>query len=462
MIETTNTLINKEVTPKKDTTLKYFIETYGCQMNVYDSELVATQLEKTGYKATKNIESASLIFLNTCAIREKAEETVHNRLNSLEYLKKRNPDLLIGVLGCMAQNLKDDLLSNKPYVDVILGPDSYRRIPEIIQNRVHSMDHLVDTKLSKFEIYDDLFPSRKNGVNAWISIMRGCDKFCTFCIVPFTRGRERSRPVDSIVAEAKEAVKNGFVEITLLGQNVNSYTTPNGDFSDLLEQVAKIEGIKRIRYTSPHPRDFDDKLLNVMSKYQNICNYIHLPLQAGSSTVLKRMNRTYNREEFIDLVKKIRYYLPNCSISTDIIVGFPGETEEDFLETIEMMKINKFNSAYMFKYSSRPGTKAAEYDSQIDEVSKQDRLERLIKTQSEITLLQNKKKIGSIEYVLIEKESKKSKDFWSGRTDGNTWTIIKKNNEKIKDVIPVLITDAKGVTLFGKSLNHKETIYEAN
>jgi len=370
--------------------------------------------------------------------------------------------MIIGVLGCMAQSLKDDILENKPYVDIVLGPDSYRRLPEILKRHEKDEKSLVDTQLSKYEVYDDLFPRRKDGVNAWVTIMRGCDKFCTFCIVPFTRGRERSRPVDSIVREAEEAVKKGFVEITLLGQNVNSYTTPNGDFSDLLEQVAKIEGIKRIRYTSPHPRDFDDKLLNVMSKYQNICNYIHLPLQAGSSTVLKRMNRTYNREEFIDLVKKIRYYLPNCSISTDIIVGFPGETEEDFLETIEMMKINKFNSAYMFKYSSRPGTKAAEYDSQIDEVSKQDRLERLIKTQSEITLLQNKKKIGSIEYVLIEKESKKSKDFWSGRTDGNTWTIIKKNNEKIKDVIPVLITDAKGVTLFGKSLNHKETIYEAN
>ena len=441
---------------------RYYIETYGCQMNVYDSELVQAQLKKTGYKQTNDIESANLIFLNTCAIREKAQETVHNRLDSIEYLKKRNPNLLIGVLGCMAQNLKDDLLLNKPYVDIILGPDSYRRIPEIIQNRSDLLEHVVDTKLSKYEVYDNLFPSRQEGVNAWISIMRGCDKFCTFCIVPFTRGRERSRPVQSIVNEAKDAVKNGYVEITLLGQNVNSYTTPNGDFSDLLEQVAKVKGVKRIRYTSPHPQDFDDKLLNIMAKYDNICDYVHLPLQSGSDNVLKRMNRTYTKKEFINLVNKIRNILPNCSITTDIIVGFPGETDSDFSETLEMMKINEFNFAYMFKYSSRPGTKAAEYGNQIDENVKQKRLEQLIKTQSEITLLQNKKKIGSIENVLIEKESKKSSDFWSGRTEGNTWTIVKKNNEKIKDVIPVVIDDAQGVTLFGKKITKEETIYEIN
>ena len=441
---------------------RYYIETYGCQMNVYDSELVRAQLKKTGYKQTNDIESANLIFLNTCAIREKAQETVHNRLDSIEYLKKRNPNLLIGVLGCMAQNLKDDLLLNKPYVDIILGPDSYRRIPEIIQNRSDLLEHVVDTKLSKYEVYDDLFPSRQEGVNAWISIMRGCDKFCTFCIVPFTRGRERSRPVQSIVNEAKDAVKNGYVEITLLGQNVNSYTTPDGDFPDLLEQVAKVKGVKRIRYTSPHPQDFDDKLLNIMAKYDNICDYVHLPLQSGSDNVLKRMNRTYTKKEFINLVNKIRSILPNCSITTDIIVGFPGETDSDFSETLEMMKINEFNFAYMFKYSSRPGTKAAEYGNQIDENVKQKRLEQLIKTQSEITLLQNKKKIGSIENVLIEKESKKSSDFWSGRTEGNTWTIVKKNNEKIKDVIPVVIDDAQGVTLFGKKITKEETIYEIN
>ena len=440
----------------------YHIETYGCQMNVYDSELVQTQLENIGYNSIDNIELADIIFLNTCAIREKAEETVHNRLTSIEYIKKRKPSVIIGVLGCMAQNLKDELLISKPYVDIILGPDSYRRIPELVINRNNSLNHIVDTKLSKYEVYDDLFPARKSGVNAWISIMRGCDKFCTFCIVPFTRGRERSRPVDSIIKEATNAVNNGFVEITLLGQNVNSYSVPEGGFTKLLEKVSQVKGIKRIRYTSPHPKDFNAELLKVMKKHDNICNHIHMPLQAGSNKILNKMNRNYTKEEFLDLIDMIKKYIPNCTISTDIIVGFPGETDSDFSKTLEMMETVKFNFSYMFKYSSRPGTKAAEYDNQISEKIKQNRLERLIDLQSKITLSSNKDRIGSIQYVLIEKESKKSSDFWSGRTDGNTWTIIKKSNEKIKDIVPVKITSAKGVTLFGSCLTKKELLYETN
>ena len=440
----------------------YHIETYGCQMNVYDSELVQSQLEKIGYCSIDNIELADIIFLNTCAIREKAEETVHNRLTSIEYIKKRKPGVIIGVLGCMAQNLKDELLVSKPYVDIILGPDSYRKIPELIINRNTSLNHVVDTKLSKYEVYDDLFPSRKEGVNAWISIMRGCDKFCTFCIVPFTRGRERSRPINSILNETKEAINNGFVEITLLGQNVNSYSTKEGGFSNLLEKVAQIQGVKRIRYTSPHPKDFTDDLLKIMKKYDNICNYIHMPLQSGSDSILNKMNRNYTKKEFLSLVNMIRKHIPNCSISTDIIVGFPGETESDFKETLDMMKKIKFNFAYMFKYSSRPGTKAAEYNNQMDETIKQERLERLIDLQTKITLNSNKQKIGSIQHVLIEKESKKSDKYWSGRTDGNTWTIIKKNQEKINDIVPVKIIDARGVTLFGNCLTKEELLYETN
>ncbi len=441
---------------------KYYIETYGCQMNVYDSELIESQLIKTGYHKTTEIESANLIFLNTCAIREKAEDTVHNRLTSIAYLKKRNPNVIIGVVGCMAQNLKDDLLLNKPYVDVILGPDSYRRIPEIIENRNKKNNSIVDTKLSKYEIYNDLFPSREEGVNAWISIMRGCDKFCTFCIVPFTRGRERSRPIDGILKEAKLAVKKGFVEVTLLGQNVNSYKTPKGGFANLLDKLAGVKGLKRIRYTSPHPSDFNDSLLKIMTKHKNICDYVHLPLQSGSNRILKMMNRTYTREEFIALVKKIRDYIPNCSISTDIIVGFPSETENDFNDTLELLKEVKFNFAYMFKYSSRPGTKASEYSEQISEDVKQKRLEKLIDFQTAITLDNNKRKIGTYESVLIEKESKKSNKYWSGRTDGNTWVVVKKHNEKIKDIVPVKIIDARGVTLFGENLNKEELSYEIN
>ena len=427
-------------------------------MNVSDSELVSNQLEKIGYTMSKTVENADLIFLNTCSIRERAEETVHNRLDSLHYLKKNNPKVIIGVIGCMAQNLKNELLESKPYVDIILGPDSYRRISDIILSRNNDSNHIVDTKLSKYEVYDNMFPSRKDGVNAWVPIMRGCDKFCTFCIVPFTRGRERSRSIASIIKEVEVAVSNGFVEITLLGQNVNSYLTPHGDFVVLIEEVAKVKGVERIRYTSPHPQDITEDLLKIMTKYENICNYVHLPLQSGSDRILKNMNRTYTKKQYLDLVGLIRSYMPDCSISTDIIVGFPGETEDEFEETLDLVKKVKFDFSYTFKFSSRPGTKAAEYTNQIDEKTKQNRLERLITIQNKIRLEVNQERIGSIQKVLIEKESKKSNLFWSGRTEGNIWTIVKKNGEKVKDIIDVVINDAQGVTLFGENLNNKGKI----
>ena len=427
---------------------KYYIETYGCQMNVSDSEVVANLLQTSGYSKTEDIQSADVIFLNTCAIREKAEETVMNRLDSLHFLKRKNPNLLLGVLGCMAKNLKDVLLETRPYVDVILGPDSYRRIPEILDSR-KSSDHFVDTRLSKFEVYDDLFPSRMEGINAWISIMRGCDKFCTFCIVPFTRGRERSRSVQSIISEVENAVSKGFVEITLLGQNVNSYKTPEGSFAELLSEVASVKGVQRVRYTSPHPQDMTDDVLQVMSENNNICNYIHLPLQSGSDRILSRMNRTYSRKEFLDLVVKIREYMPNCAISTDIIVGFPGESDQDFKDTMSVVEEVKFNFSYMFKYSSRPGTKAAEYSDQISEKIKQDRLQELINRQKEITLEVNRGYIGQDLQVIVEKESKKSSSQWSGRTEGNTWVIFDKMSFEPKDLVTLRIDNAQGVSLFG-------------
>jgi len=431
--------------------LKYFVETYGCQMNEYDSELVGQILGNLGYSKSEKIEEADAIFLNTCSIREKAEETVHNRLDSLAYLKKQKKHLIIGVLGCMAQNLKNVLLESKPYVDIILGPDSYRKLPDIIKYRSSKINHIVDTKLSKYEIYDDLFPSRKDGVNAWISIMRGCDKFCTFCIVPFTRGRERSRSISSVIKEAKDVLKTGYKEITLLGQNVNSYSTSEGDFPVLLDKLGKIKSIKRIRYTSPHPRDINEDLLKVMIKHDNICNQIHLPLQAGSSRILKRMNRTYTKEEFLSLVDMIRTYIPGCGISTDIIVGFPGETDEEFQETLEVVSKVKFDTAFMFKYSSRPGTKASHYTDHISEDIKQSRLQTLIEFQQKISLMNNRKRIGLNLDVLIEKDSKKSKDQWAGRTEGNTWVIFdKKSQYKVGDIVNINILDAQGITLFGK------------
>lgn len=434
----------------------YFIETFGCQMNVADSELVEGLLQKEGYQPIANINSADAVFVNTCAIREHAEEKVHSQLGRYNLIKKQKPDMIIGVLGCMAQNLKDDILESRPYVDIVLGPDSYRKLPEILNRKIVNQKSIVDTKLSRFEVYDDLFPSRNEGINAWISIMRGCDKFCTFCIVPFTRGRERSRSIASIVAETEQAVADGFVEMTLLGQNVNSYQHKLEGFADLLEAVANIKGVKRIRYTSPHPQDINSELLEVMAAHETICNYIHLPLQAGSNRILQRMNRTYTKEHFVGLVDYIRDVLPNVGISTDIIVGFPGETDEEFEETIDVMNQVKFDSAFTFKYSSRPGTKASEFSDHISEEVKKERLQHIIELQKKHTLERNLESVGNVETVLVEKESKKSTSHWAGRTDSNKWVIFEKGNAKIKDFVPVLITAAKGVSLHGDLVHQEE------
>ena len=431
---------------------KFALETYGCQMNVADSELVEGILTNLGLEKTADYDEADAIFLNTCAIRENAETKVHSKLGNLHKIKLNKPHLIIGVLGCMAQNLKDDLLKNKPYVDIILGPDSYRKIPELINRHVKDNKSIVDTKLSRFEVYENLFPNRGDTFNAWVSIMRGCDKFCSFCIVPFTRGRERSRSVESIVEEVKKAVDQGFVEITLLGQNVNSYNFEGKSFSDLLLAVSDINGVKRIRYTSPHPQDINIELLEVMASRKNICNYVHFPMQSGSNEVLKRMNRTYTREHFYDMAMKIRKIMPNCGLSTDIIVGFPGETDEQFRETLDLMEAIKFNSAFTFKYSPRPYTKAEQFSDQISEEIKKIRLDEMLILQRKHTLELNQKMIGTFQQVLIEKESKKSKLHWAGRTDSNEWVIIEKNNSNIKDIVPVEISNATGVILHGKEV----------
>ncbi|MFL3009190.1 MAG: tRNA (N6-isopentenyl adenosine(37)-C2)-methylthiotransferase MiaB [Candidatus Neomarinimicrobiota bacterium] len=448
-METIQTVINQDLrsTVKSDKT--YFIETYGCQMNAADSELVESILQNIGYSPAENIYQAKAIFVNTCAIRDHAEEKVNSQLGRYDLIKKKTPEVIIGVLGCMAQSLKHDILENKPYVDIIIGPDSYRKLPEIL-NRKNINNNIIDTNLSRFEVYDDLFPKRKNGVNAWVSIMRGCDKFCTFCIVPFTRGRERSRDLNGILTEVEKAVDDGYSEITLLGQNVNSYKNKNNKFHNLLEQVSKINGLKRIRYTSPHPKDMSEKVINIMNKYDNICNSVHLPLQAGSDRILKRMNRTYTKKEFIILAHQIQNKLPNVGISTDIIVGFPGETNSDFEQTLEVMNSIKFDFAFNFKYSARRGTKAIEYDDQINEEDKKSRLARVIALQKEHTLFRNKKLIGSFQKVLIEKESKLSSSNWAGRTDSNKWVIFDKGKSRIGELVNVKINEAVGVTLKGQ------------
>ena len=434
----------------------YHIQTYGCQMNVADSELVESILVDQGYKSSNDPNTADVIFINTCSIREHAEDKVHSQLGRYELIKKNRPNIMIGVLGCMAQSLKQDILEKKSYVDIILGPDSYRRLPDLLNRGKNQPKSLVDTKLSRFEVYDDLFPSRKDGINAWISIMRGCDKFCTFCIVPFTRGRERSRSLLSIIEEAKKAVDQGFKEITLLGQNVNSYLFEDYHFHNLLEAVAKIPGINRIRYTSPHPQDITEELLKTMAEYDSICNYVHLPLQAGSNKILNRMNRTYTKSKFLSLVDLIRGILPDVGISTDIIVGFPGETDEDFRQTIDVMNRVKFDSAFNFKYSPRRGTKASEYDDQILEQTKQERLQEVIALQKRHTLERNIKLVGTTQTVLVEKESKMSSNHWAGRTDSNKWVIFSKGNVQIKEMTSVYIKEAKGITLHGELIQDLE------
>ena len=435
---------------------KYYLETFGCQMNVADSEMIEGILQSKGYYPIKRMDSADIIFVNTCAIREHAEEKVHSRLGVFSKIKNNKPNVIIGVLGCMAQHLKDDILDSKPYVDIILGPDSYRKLPKLLERNKVDKKNIVDTQLSRYEVYNNFFPSRNEGINAWVSIMRGCDKFCTFCIVPFTRGRERSRSPNNIIDEVKKAVDEGFVEITLLGQNVNSYTYDNYSFDYLLKNIAEINGVQRLRYTSPHPQDMTDDVLYVMSHYDNICNAVHFPLQAGSNEVLKRMNRSYTKSHFIERAHRIRDILPNCGLSTDIIVGFPGETNSQFEETLNVMNEVKFDSAFTFKYSPRLGTKAYEYSDQILEIDKQERLDKVIKFQKKHTIFRNKEMIGNIERVLVEKNSKRSINQWAGRTDSNKWVIFDKENANIKDLVNVSITNAKGISLHGHLVKKKE------
>tara|TARA_B100001758_G_scaffold54111_1_gene44531 strand:- start:1213 stop:2532 length:1320 start_codon:yes stop_codon:yes gene_type:complete len=435
---------------------KYYLETFGCQMNVADSEMIEGILQSKGYYPIKRMDSADIIFVNTCAIREHAEEKVHSRLGVFSKIKNNKPNVIIGVLGCMAQHLKDNILDSKPYVDIILGPDSYRKLPKLLERNKVDKKNIVDTQLSRYEVYNNFFPSRNEGINAWVSIMRGCDKFCTFCIVPFTRGRERSRSPNNIIDEVKKAVDEGFVEITLLGQNVNSYTYDNYSFDYLLKNIAEINGVQRLRYTSPHPQDMTDDVLYVMSHYDNICNAVHFPLQAGSNEVLKRMNRSYTKSHFIERAHRIRDILPNCGLSTDIIVGFPGETNSQFEETLNVMNEVKFDSAFTFKYSPRLGTKAYEYSDQILEIDKQERLDKVIKLQKKHTIFRNKEMIGNIERVLVEKNSKRSINQWAGRTDSNKWVIFDKENANIKDLVNVSITNAKGISLHGHLVKKKE------
>lgn len=432
---------------------KVYIETYGCQMNLADSEVVMGILQNQGYSLTHDIDDADVIFLNTCSIRDHAEQRIHGRLGNLKRLKENKPNMVLGVLGCMAERLREELIEKKKMVDLVVGPDEYRRLPEFIDN-AFAGEKGIGVKLSRTETYDDIIPFREDGLSAWISVMRGCDKFCTFCVVPFTRGRERSRSLNSIVDEMKNLSDRGFREVTLLGQNVNSYRDEENDFADLLAAAAEVDRSIRIRFSTSHPQDLSDKLLHTIAEHPNLCNYIHLPVQSGSTRVLKEMNRTYTIEHYLNLIDKARDIIPNVSFSTDIISGFPTESEEEHQMTLDVMKMVRYDGAYMFKYSPREGTPAYKMEDDVNEETKSKRLSEIIALQQSISFEVNQEAIGSEEIILVENKSKKSEDFFAGRTDGNKTVILPVgNNVRIGDYVKVRITKATSGTLFGDFLS---------
>ena len=454
-------------------TKKLYIESYGCQMNFADSEIVTSIMKENGYDTTSDFENADVVFLNTCSIREKAEQTVRNRLNHFNSVKKTKPEMTIGVLGCMAERLKEKLLEEERIVDVVVGPDAYRDLPKLVESAEDGLK-AVNTFLSREETYADISPVRlnSNGVTAFISIMRGCDNMCSFCVVPFTRGRERSRDPFSIVKEAQDLFNNGYKEVTLLGQNVDSYKWSADEnnkawlekkekkgegvevinFANLLEMVAKVSPELRVRFSTSHPKDITDDVLHTMKKYENICKYIHLPAQSGNSRVLDLMNRTYTREWYINRVDAIRDILgEECGISSDMIAGFCTETEEEHKETITLMDYVKYDFSYMFFYSERPGTLAAKkFEDDIPLEVKKRRLQEIINKQQEISLQRNKLDVGKVHKVLIEGTSKRSEEQLQGRNTANKVIIFPRGNHQKGEYVNVLVNDCTAATLFGE------------
>ena len=436
---------------------KLHIETYGCQMNVADSEVVASILSPY-YTVTDSLLEADLILLNTCSVRDNAEQRIRKRLRELVSLKKKNKRLLIGLLGCMAERIKEQLLEEEKALDFIAGPDAYRSLPQLIEEA--SLGNIsFNVHLSEKETYDDIEPVRydSNGISAFIAIMRGCNNFCSYCVVPYTRGRERSRDPKTIIEEAQGLFEKGFREVTLLGQNVNSYywkeAEKNMDFADLVEKIAQISPLLRIRYATSHPKDISDKLLFIMAKYPNVCHYIHLPVQSGSNEMLEKMNRVYSREYYLERIRKIKEILPDCAVSTDIIAGFCGETEQDHQDTLALMKEVGYEYAFMFKYSVREGTKAADkFEDDIPENLKTKRLEEIIALQQQLSLESNQRDIGKTVTVLVEGISKRSDEHLFGRNSQNKVCVFPKKHYKIGDYVQVKITKCTAGTLLGESL----------
>ncbi|MFQ5676932.1 MAG: tRNA (N6-isopentenyl adenosine(37)-C2)-methylthiotransferase MiaB [bacterium] len=429
---------------------KVYIETYGCQMNEYDTELVRSILESHNYEFTDIQAEADVLFMNTCAIRENAHSKIYARLGDIKHLRQKNKKLVVGLLGCMSQNLRGNLDRNEDLVDIFAGPDSYKRLPSMIQSVLEKGKKEYDFKLSEFEDYSDVYPQRVPGVNAWIAVMRGCDNFCTFCVVPYTRGRERSRSPEGVVEEARRLADEGFKQVTLLGQNVNSYRYQENDFADLMRMVSEVPGLKRIRFTSPHPKDFPLKFLQVMAENPKICNHIHLPFQSGNDRILERMARTYTKREYLALVSKIRETIPAVALSTDVIVGFSGETDQEFEDTVEVMREIEFDSAFIFKYSERKNTIAyRNFPDNVPPEKKTERIVRLNELQKSISLKKNKAAVGEHLEVLIEGPSKKNPTTWMGRTESNKTVILDKGDFAAGDLVKVEIRDVTANTLFG-------------
>lgn len=431
---------------------KLYVETYGCQMNFADTEIVNGIMGKNGYDITENIDDSAIILINTCSIREMAEARVLQRLTEIKKYKKKNPKLIVGIIGCMAERLKRELVTKKGVVDLVLGPDEYRKLPSLIDNLIDTGEKGIAVKLSRVETYDDILPIRKEGISAWLSIMRGCDKFCSFCVVPYTRGRERSRPLEGVIREVKQLRDEGFKDITLLGQNVNSYISENFDFSDLLAACAKAVPDNRIRFTTSHPQDLSLKLIETIAEHDNICNYIHLPVQSGSDRVLELMQRSYTIDHYMKIMDNIKRLIPDVSLSTDIITGFCTETEEDHKMTLDVMKEVRYDGAYMFKYSPREKTKAWKMEDDVDEETKTRRLVEIVELQRGISEEINLKTVGKQFEVIIEGISKKSDKMLFGRTDGNKTVIIPINGAKPGDKVLVKVNKANSATLFGEAV----------
>ena len=470
-----DTLVINEET-NSNATKSVYIESYGCAMNFSDTEIVASILSENGYKTSNDMYEADLILVNTCSIREKAELTVRKRLQKFNKVRKVNGNLKVGVLGCMAERLKHKFLEEEKIVDMVVGPDAYKDLPNLLQE-IEDGRSAVNVILSKDETYGDITPTRinSNGVNAFISITRGCDNMCTFCVVPFTRGRERSRDPQSIIEELNDLNSKGYREITLLGQNVDSYLWYGGglkkdyskasemqkassiNFAKLLEMCALTQPKIRIRFSTSNPQDMSLDVIKIMAKYENICNYIHLPVQSGSNSILKAMNRQHTREEYITLIENIYKIIPDCSISHDMISGFPNESDQDHKDTLSLMEKVKYSFGYMFKYSERPGTPAAKkLDDNIDEIIKSKRLSEIVELQQKHSLYRSKQFIGKTVEVLIEKESKKSNLNWAGRNQQNTTVVFPKKNYKIGDFVNVKITDCTSATLVGLATGYSK------